>query len=395
MNSSLNIEKIRLDTPACQKIIHLNNAGAALQPNSVLQAQQDYFQLEKEIGGYEAMMDKADEITKFYSNLSILLNCEPLNIAHATSATDAYTKALSSISFKKGDIILTTDDDYVSNQFAFLVLKKRFGVEIIRAKKLKVGGVDVQSMADLIKKHQPKLVAVTHIPTNSGLIQDIEAIGEICNKENILYLVDACQSAGQMPLDVTKIHCDFLTATFRKFMRGPRGIGFLFVSDKVLKMGLEPVFPDLTAGQWIGADDYQLDFSAKKFETWERNYSLVMGAIAATQYALNLGLETIEKRVQYLSDYTREAIEKLPGWQVLDKGKRKGGIVTCHAKNIDLVKLKAAFVAANINVTFPTKTNAFIDFDEKGVDWAVRIAPHYYNVLTEIDKTIEILNQSS
>ena len=293
------LNKLRSETPGCQHKMHLNNAGAALPSRRVIKAIQDYFDLENEIGGYEAMAEKAAETNDFYISLSKMLNCQPHNIAHATSATDAYSKALSSIIFQKDDIILTTDDDYVSNQIAFLVLEKRHGVKLIRAEKNSSGGVSVDSMANLIKKHQPKLVAVTHIPTNSGLIQDIEAIGHLCKKNNILYLVDACQSAGQMPLDVAKIKCDFLTATFRKFMRGPRGVGFLYVSDKVLEMNLEPIFPDLSAGVWTGKNEYHLEKTAKRFEVWERNYSLIMGATAAVNYASEVGLEDIQKRVKF------------------------------------------------------------------------------------------------
>lgn len=389
----LNIDKLRAETPGCAHKIHLNNAGAALQPQPVIQAIQDYFDLENRIGGYEAMMAKASEINGFYTALARLLNCQPKHIAHATSATDAYTKALSSIPFQAGDVILTTDDDYVSNQMAFFVLQKRNGVKLIRAAKHPEGGVDVNSMADLIKKHQPKLVAVTHIPTNSGLIQDIESIGKICSDNDVLYLVDACQSAGQMPLDVKKIHCDFLTATFRKFLRGPRGVGFLYVSDKVLEMGLEPIFPDLSAGVWTGKNEYELAKTAKRFEIWERNYSLIMGARAAVEYALDLGLDNIQKRVQHLANYARQQINHLPDWRILDKGKNLGGIVTAHSKNCDLDRLKQAFVDKNINVSFASKTNAFIDMDEKGVDWLLRIAPHCYNSKEEIDKAVEVLKK--
>lgn len=387
-----NIKNLRAETLGCQHKIHLNNAGASLPPQQVIQSIQDYFDLENRIGGYEAMMEKAEQINEFYTALSQMLHCQPHNIAHATSATDAYSKALSSIVFKEGDVILTTDDDYVSNQIAFFVLQKRHGIKLIRAAKNEDGGVNVDSVAELIKKHRPKLVAVTHIPTNSGLIQDVEAIGELCAKNEILYLVDACQSAGQMPLDVTKIKCDFLTATFRKFLRGPRGMGFLYASDKVLKLGLEPIFPDLSAGVWTGTNDYELAQTAKRFEIWERNYSLIMGATTAVNYALNLGLDNIQKRVQHLANYTRNLITETSDWRVLDQGKKLCGIVTAHRPNCDLEKLKQQFSKKNINVSFATKTNAFIDMDEKGVDWTLRIAPHYYNLESEIEEAIKILS---
>jgi selenocysteine lyase/cysteine desulfurase len=160
-------------------------------------------------------------------------------------------------------------------------------------------------------------------------------------------------------------------------------------------MGFEPIFPDLSAGIWTGKNEYELAQTAKRFEVWERNYSLILGARAAVEYALDLGLENIQKRVQFLANYTREGIGSIPDWRVLDKGKNLCGIVTAHRENCDLNHLKQAFVNQNINVSFASKTNAFIDMDEKGVDWTLRIAPHYYNLESEIDKAIKVMPTKS
>ncbi|MEM0994424.1 MAG: aminotransferase class V-fold PLP-dependent enzyme, partial [Bacteroidota bacterium] len=299
------IDTVRKDTPACQHKIHLNNAGASLQPLAVLNTMRAYFELEAMTGGYETAVLKADEIAAFYELLAQLLRTQKHNIAFATNATSAYAKALSSIPFQKGDVILTTDDDYVSNQIAFLYLVKQLGVKLIRAHKQQNGGVDVNAIEDLIQKHRPKLVAVTHVPTNSGLVQDVNAIGQICEAAGVWYLVDACQSAGQLDVNVNHIKCDFLSATFRKFLRGPRGTGFLYVSDKALQGGLTPIFPDLHGAKWTTPNTYVLNQTAKRFEYWERNYSNLLGAKAAVAYALDIGMPAIEQRVKSLSDYAR------------------------------------------------------------------------------------------
>ncbi len=391
----MDIQSLRNDTPGCALHNHLNNAGASLQPQSVINAVQNYLAKEALHGGYEMAALFTQEIEGFYDATARLLNAKPHNIAFAGSATDAYFRALSSIPFEPGDVLLTTDDDYVSNQIAFLYLQKRMKIKLLRAAKLPEGGADPQSMEELVEKHRPRLVAVTHVPTNSGLVQDVETIGQLCRERDIWYLVDACQSAGQMPLDMAKIGCDFLSATMRKWLRGPRGAGFLYVSDLALGAGFEPVFPDMAGGVWESADSYRQETSAKRYEQWEKNYALVLGSKVAIEYAMKLGLENIEQEVSALSDYARIQLSSLKGVRVLDKGSRKCGIVTAFFEGKTPAQIKKALDDANIHAGIGTTSNAIIDFTQKGVDWALRISPHYYNTKQEVDEAISALRKIS
>ncbi len=385
------IHSLRQDTPGCAHKIHLNNAGSSLPPKPVLETMQSHLALEAEIGGYEAEALQAEAIANFYPAVARLLNAQPRNIAFEASATDAYNKALSAIPFEPGDTLLTTDDDYISNQLAFLFLQKRLKINVIRAAKLPEGGVDAQSMQELMDVHQPKLVAVTHVPTNSGLVQDVHSIGKLCRERGIWYLVDACQSAGQMPLDVQAIGCDFLSATMRKWLRGPRGAGFLFASDRVLEIGLEPFCPDMAGANWVGANRYQILENARRFEYWEKPYALLLGSKVAVEYVLELGLEGIEKRVTALADLARQQLSALPGVRILDRGERQCGIVTVAVENCDGAELKQALLAANVNVSISMREFAVIDFDEKGVKWALRMSPHYFNTPDEIGQAVAAL----
>lgn len=397
------IHSLRLDTPGCAQKIHLNNAGSSLPPKPVLEAMQNHLALEAEIGGYEAADLQAEAIAHFYPAVARLLNAEPRNIAFEASATDAYVKALSAVPLEPGDTLLTTDDDYISNQLAFLYLRKRLKINVIRAKKLPGGGVDVASMEELMAVHQPKLVAVTHVPTNSGLVQDVHSIGKRCRERGIWYLVDACQSAGQMPLDVQAIGCDFLSATMRKWLRGPRGAGFLFASDRVLEAGLEPFCPDMFGANWLEADRYKLVEDARRFEHWEKAYALLLGSKAAVEYALELDMESVEKRVTALAELARQQLSALPGVRVLDKGEKQCGIVTATVtplqslsrevgkSGVEGAEVQRALRAANVNVSISTREVAVIDFDEKGVKWAMRMSPHYFNTPDEIGQAVAAL----
>jgi len=387
------LQELRNDTPGCAKRNHLNNAGASLPPSPVLHAMQQYLELEANIGGYEAADLMQAELEGFYSAIAQMLHAKLQNIAFAGSATDAYARVLSAIPWKAGDTILTTDNDYVSNQIAFLALQKRFGVKLLRARDTASGGVDVDDFERLMKKHRPKLAAVTHVPTNSGLVQPVEAIGRICKNTETLYLVDACQSAGQMPLDVNAIACDFLSATMRKYMRGPRGAGFLFASDKALDSGLEMLIPDMRSADWTGLDSYQTAASARRFEYWEMPPALILGSKVATEYALELGLEWIEEQVQNIATATRVILGQLPGVQVLDQGNQLCGIVTVHASHWDSSTILKKLSQHNINCRISNVGSAQIDFPRKGVEWVLRVSPHYYNTEAEIRQLAEVLEQ--
>ncbi len=387
------IQHYRSETPGVPYRTHFNNAGAAFAPQPVMDAIQKHLQLEIEMGGYEAEAAAHAEINTFYTVMAHLLNCQARNIAYTASATDSYNRALSAISFEKGDVILTTNNDYASNQIAFLELQKRFGIQLIRAEDVPEGGVDVDSMKDLIQKYHPKVVAVTHVPTSSGLVQPVAEIGKICKAENIWYLVDACQSAGQMPLDVQQIHCDFLSATFRKFLRGPRGAGFLYVSDKALEAGLEPIFVDLLSATWTSPDGYEIRSDARRFELWERPHALMLGSKACVEYALNIGLPQIETHVKQLADLCREKLSAISGIKNLDKGKERCGITTYAVDGWQPAALKTKLQEFKINTSIAIRTGAQIDFGEKGVDWALRVSPHYYNTEEEIDILAERLTE--
>lgn len=392
----IDLETLRADTPGTQRVIHLNNAGASLMPTSVVEAITNYIALEAELGGYEAADRHRDAIREFYTATADLLSTKPGNIAATASATDAYARALSSIPFERGDVILTTFNDYVSNQIAFLSLQKRFGIKIVRAEDDPAGGVSVNDMAAKIASLRPRLVAVTHVPTNSGLVQPVEAIGQLCRDYDVLYLVDACQSVGQLPVDVGQIQCDFLTATCRKFLRGPRGMGFLYVSDKVLSEGYAPLFIDLHGASWESANAFRPVPTARRFENWEFAYALVLGAAQAHRYALNVGLETIARRNTDLCAYLRQQLYTLPGVRLLDEGERLSSIITLFSDRKPAETIKAALSAARINTSLSGYGSAILDYGRKGMTTtALRISPHYYNTEAEIDTLAEALERVS
>jgi selenocysteine lyase/cysteine desulfurase len=387
----MNVEQLRDETPGCRERVHLNNAGSSLMPGRVLGVIQDHLALESRIGGYEAEAASQEAIDAAYRDVARLLGAAPSQIAFTENATASYAQALSSIGLGAGDVILTTRNDYVSNQIQFLSLQKRLGVRVVHAPDLPEGGVDPRAVEELIGRDRPKLVAVTQVPTNSGLVQDIAAVGAVCREHDVLYLVDACQSIGQLPLDVREIGCDFLSASARKFLRGPRGAGLLYVSERVLARELAPLFLDMRGADWIAADQYRLASGARRFENWEFAWALVLGTGEAARYALEIGLGPIAERVGRLAARLREGLRALDGVRVLDRGRTLSGLVSLTIEGLDPAALVPALRERGINTSAQIREYAVLDFDDKRVQASLRMSPHYFNTEAEIDLALAAL----
>ncbi len=376
----------RAETPATAAgLVHLNNAGAALMPTPVITAIQAHIAAETCTGGYEAAEAAAERVADCYEDVGRLVGGASRNIAVVENATAAFALALSAFDFRPGDAILTTRNDYISNQLMYLSLSRRLGIEVVRAADLPEGGVDPQSVGEILTHRPVKLVALTWVPTNSGLVQAAEEVGVLCDAAGVPYLVDACQAVGQLPIDVNALRCTFLSATARKFLRGPRGIGFLYVSDAALADGRAPLFVDMRGARWVAADDYALTDDATRFENWEFAYALLLGLGAAARYALDVGVAEGGQRAAHLAACARERLAALDGVRVLDRGARLCAIVTAEVTGMPAEEVVRELRGWGINTSATSRDVALLDMDDKRAVTAVRISPHYYNTEKEIE----------
>ena len=378
------ISNWRQDTPGCASRVHLNNAGAALLPRPVIDTVLAHLRREQEIGGYEASDEAAERVREAHEHLGCLLGCPGRNVAVVENATVAVSQALSAFDFEPGDILVTTRSDYPSNQIMYLALARRRGVEVRLAEDLPEGGVDPDSLRRLAAHPRCRLVSVTWVPTNSGLVQDVEAVGEVCEALGVPYLIDACQVAGQIPIDIGRLRCDYLGVTARKFLRGPRGIGFLYVSDRALERGDYPLGVDMRGAERVGDDDFKLAEGARRFENWEFPYALLLGMGEAARYALEVGVEEGGGRAIGLAAYARERLRALPGIRIADRGRRLCAIATAEVVGRDAPPVVLRLREAGINTSASTI--------EDGVPVpVVRISPHYYNTKEEVDVLVDAI----
>jgi cysteine desulfurase / selenocysteine lyase len=188
-----------------------------------------------------------------------------------------------------------------------------------------------------------------------------------------------------MQVDVTALGCDILSATGRKFLRGPRGTGFLYVRRDLLQR-LEPPMIDHFAAPWVAPDRYELRADARRFETWENNYAARLGLGVAIDYALAMGMDEIEERSQGLADLLRHELRAIPGVTIHDLGSHPAAIVTCSITGIDAAVAKAHLAQAGINVTASRPSSTLLDAIARKLPTVLRASPHYYNTDVEIKK---------
>jgi selenocysteine lyase/cysteine desulfurase len=380
------VRRWREETPGCSDRIHLNNAGAALMPRPVVAAIHRQIDLETELGGYEAADAIADRVHETYAHIGRLLKAPAENVAVLESATMAVAQALSAFDFQAGDVLVTTHNDYTSNQIMYLSLARRLGIEVQRADDLPEGGVDPDSVRRLVAHPRCRLVSLTWVPTNSGLIQRAEEVGAICDEAGVPYLVDACQVIGQLPVDVAKLRCDFLAATARKFLRGPRGMGFLYVSDRMLERGAHPLSLDMRGAGLVDEERFDLWSGARRFEKWELAYALVLGLGEAARYAHEVGIEAGGDRAIELADRLRERLAAVPGIRLMDRGERLCAIVTAEVAGWnDANALVRRLRAQGINTSAAVSGRGPFNAPGAAGTPMVRLSPHYYNTAEEID----------
>ncbi|UII34096.1 aminotransferase class V-fold PLP-dependent enzyme [Fulvivirga ulvae] len=386
----MDIQTIRQNTPGVTHVVHFNSAGASLVSQQVLDAQIDYLKNEARFGGYETAAKHKAQLEEFYLEAAKLINASPEEIAFTESATVAWQRAFFSIPFKKGDTILTTKAEYASNFISYLYLKKDKGINIKVIPSNSVGEIDLQKLEESIDE-SVKLISVTHIPTNGGLVNPAEKIGKLAKKHNILYLLDACQSIGQYPIDVNKIGCHFLSATGRKYLRGPRGTGFLYVNKNVLT-SLNPFNLDLHSANWVKPDAYEARTDAKIFETWESGLAAKIGLTQALKEANSFGMDNIWQRVVQLSQYLRSELEKIEDVKVTDIGAVQSGIVT-FTTSVKASQLKEALNAKGFNTVVSHKSSTLLDMEDRNLEEVVRASVHYYNTEQEVDDLTAALRQ--
>jgi cysteine desulfurase / selenocysteine lyase len=390
--TAIDLERVRADTPGVEHVVHFNNAGSALPPLQVVDAVVEHLQREAEIGGYEAAAERKDRWEHTYDALARLIGAERDEIAVVENATRAWDMAFYAFAFRPGDRILTGRAEYASNWIALKQVTDRTGASIEVVPDDESGQIDVAALEGLLDE-RVKLVSLVHVPTQSGLVNPAAEVGRVTRAAGVPLLLDACQSIGQLPVDVNEIGCDILSGTGRKFLRGPRGTGFLYVRRDLIER-LEPPLLDLHAADWQPDGSYRIRSDARRFENWETYYAGKVGLGAAVDYALAVGVEDGWERIQALASRLRAELAAIPEVTLLDRGTVLGATVTFTVADVSAADVQRRLAAEHINVSVMEAASARLDFDPRGLDEAVRSSVHYYNSDEEIDVLVDAVRRA-
>jgi cysteine desulfurase/selenocysteine lyase len=389
----IDLELLRADTLGVDDIVHLNNCGSSLPPRPVVDAQIDYLRTEQRMGGYEAAAELADRLDDLYPATAEMLGCERDEVAFEGSAMEGWWRAFLSVDLQPGDRVLAGASEYQGNAFGLLQARER-GVIVDIVANDEHGTIDLDAMERTLDD-RVKLVCLTHVSMANGAVQPAAAVGRVCRDAGVLFLLDACQVAGQRPIDVDELGCDFLAYTGRKFMRGPRGTGVLYARrSAVERLGTSP-FVDGRSALWNGRDTWQHAPGATRFEFGERSFAAQAGLAAATRYALDVGLTAIADRVSALAERLRTDLGRVERVMIRDEGVDRCGIVTFTVDGTPAATLKEQLGAVGINIGALTRANSQWDLGERNIDAVARAGVHYYNTEAELDRLVDAVSTTA
>lgn len=383
---SLDLDALRADTPGTATVVHLNNAGSALPTRQVLDTVVGHLRREAEIGGYEAQWEAGAELEAVYDEVAALVGAQRHQVALTDSATRSWDLAVYGYPFRRGDRVLVSRQDYASNAISLLQLRQRHGIEVVLVENDDHGQVSLEALEKELARGAA-MVSLVHVPTSSGVVNPAEEVGRLCREHGAFYVLDACQSVGQVPVDVASIGCDVLSATGRKYLRAPRGTGLLALSERALAT-LEPPVLDLHSATWVADDRYEMRPDARRFESWERNVAAVLGLGEAARYHRGVGPAEAWARIQGLGTQLREGLSGLPTVTVHDRGEVLGGIVTFSVDGEAASEVSRRLREQRIHTSVSGLASARYDLGSRGLEEQVRASVHYYNTEAELDALV-------
>lgn len=390
----LDLERLRAETPGCLQIAHLNNCGSSLPPDPVVDAMVDYLRAEASTGGYEVAADRSADLDNFTTATARYLGCDPSEVAFTVSAGDAWWRAFSAVPLEAGDRVLVTRSEYQANAFGWMQAADR-GVSVEVVPNDADGVVDLDAFEALIDE-RVRLVSFTMISLGNGAVQPAaEAAARLrAAGSDAIFLLDACQAAGQLPLNVDELGCDFLLYTGRKFMRGPRGTGALYARAEVLDRLAPAVFIDGRSAVWGNDGGYELLPGSQRFEFGEFSYAAKVALGVATDYMLDIGIDPIAERVDSLATHLRTQLTSIDGVQVHDEGRDRSGIVTFTVDGVAPLDMVAVLRANGVHTSAPARQAAQLDLGARGLEQIVRAGVHYFNTNEELDQLCDIVQSA-
>ncbi|MFQ6392258.1 aminotransferase class V-fold PLP-dependent enzyme [Nocardia sp. KC 131] len=387
----LDDKRVRADTPGIGPgpgtgLVFLDSAGSSLSPRIVTDTVVDHLRREAEVGGYRAANERLDDLAAVKTAIGTLINAAPASIALSDSATRSWADFFYSVPLSPGDRVLISGADYASNAIAALQRAEATGATVQQIPSDGTGQIDLEALAAMMDE-RVKLVSVLHVPTNGGLVNPAAEATRIAHSVGALVLLDACQSAGQLPIDVVELDVDALSVTGRKWLRGPRGTGFLYLRPE-LAASMVPERLDLHSAQWVAPDKYTLAADASRFEFWECDVAARLGLGAAVRYLLDLGPDDVYTAIAARAEYLRKSLQRIARVTVRDLGIQHNGIVSFTVDGVESIDIRDRLAAQDITVSVSHASSTLLDMTARGLASVVRASPHCFVGFEELDRFV-------
>jgi selenocysteine lyase/cysteine desulfurase len=385
--TGIDLAAVRADTPGSRDHVFLDSAGSSLPPTPVLDEVIGHLRREAEIGGYLAAGERDDDLERGYQVFADLLDCAPDEVAFTDSASRSWLALQDSVPLAEGDRLLISEVEYGANAVALLRRAEETGATVETVPSDESGALSVPALRNLLDE-RVKLVSLVHVPTNGGLVNPVREATEAAHEAGALVLLDACQSIGQLPVRVGELGVDLVSGTGRKWLRGPRGTGFL-VARRSVAHRLRPRLIDHIAAPWVAPAEYRLRSDARAFQLYEFDVAGRLGLVTAAEYAMRLGLDHIARRVGELAAQARAGLAALPGVLVRDLGRDRCGIVTFTVAGLSPAVVRDTLRGRGVTVTVSPAATSLLDMSARGLaDGVVRASPHYFVTEDDIDRFV-------
>jgi cysteine desulfurase / selenocysteine lyase len=377
---------------ATSNVAYFNHAGASLMSPAVLDTVVTHLQLESRIGGYAAAMQQQPALDQVYARAAQLLNCDTDEVALTDSHSRGWRDVLSCLHFSQGDRILVARSEWGGNYAALAHMAQRSGASVDIIPSTATGEVCLDALAHMIDE-RVRLVSLTWLPANGGLIQPAAKVGALTRAAGIPFFLDAAQAVGQMPVDVRALECDVLTTPGRKWLRGPRGTGLLYVRRAFLSALTPPIVDHFTAPFAQGR--YTLRQDARRFETSETGIAARLGLGQALEEALTQGLENIQHRVFAKSHAIRQALAHIPNVQLRDIGVAQSGLVSFTFDHCNAKLAQARLNAQGVEVALNGLAFTPLDLQARGLTDILRASAHTTTTDADIDRLIHAVSETA
>jgi cysteine desulfurase/selenocysteine lyase len=382
------VDTLRAQTPGVQHTTHFNHAGSSLPSTATLDAIRNHLWLEAIRGPMEAGVAARQQSEQARVLAARLLSAQTSEIAVTTGNSPAWGGAFAALgAWHPGDRILVARHEWGGNLATMRLTAQRAGASIETIPSDDSGAVDPQALADMLDE-RVRLIALTWMPANGGLINPAVAVGQIARRHCIPYFVDAAQSVGQLPVDVMQVGCDVLTTVGRKALRGPRGTGLLFVRQDFLSR-LTPAFVDTHSAPLDANGEPVLRNDAARLEPSELAPALRCGLANALREALDIGLENIRTRISEVAQTLRSELGEIRGVTVLDQGRERSGLVAFNVAGIEAGELQRKLATQGISIGSNGVSYTPLDMNARGLESIARASVSYLTTTAEIDRLLD------